>query len=106
LLGETEDPHAAQELELAHQVFGDLQQGKIDRSQLTADADAFFTPQVLADAQQSLQPLGPPESIRPLSVELRGGMTYRHFEIRVKGKSLHLSTFTTPDGKLAQYLIQ
>jgi hypothetical protein len=39
-------------------------------------------------------------------VELRGGMTYRHFQIRFKDKPLHLSTFTTVDGKLAQYLIQ
>jgi hypothetical protein len=83
-----------------------LQQGKIDRSMLTSDADAYFTPQVLSDAEQSLKPLGAPENFRQRSVELRGGMTYRHFEIRFKGKALHLSTFTTPDGKLAQYLIQ
>ncbi len=106
LLAEVQDPHAAQELEQARRVFGDLQQGKIDRSLLTSDADAYFTPQVVSDAQASLKPLGAPETFRQLSVELRGGMTYRHFEIRFKGKALHLSTFTTPDGKLAQYLIQ
>jgi hypothetical protein len=34
-------------------------------------------------------------------------MIYRHFRIGfASGKSLHLSTFATPDGKLAQYLIQ
>jgi CubicO group peptidase (beta-lactamase class C family) len=106
LLAEVQDPHAAEELEQARQIFSDLQQGKIDRSLLTSDADAFFTPQVLSDAEASLKPLGAPDNFRQLSVELRGGMTYRHFEIRFKGKSLHLSTFTTPDGKLAQYLIQ
>jgi CubicO group peptidase (beta-lactamase class C family) len=106
LLAEVQDPHAAQELEQARRVFGDLQQGKIDRSMLTSDADAYFTPQVLSDSEQSLKPLGAPENFRQRSVELRGGMTYRHFEIRFKGKVLHLSTFTTPDGKLAQYLVQ
>jgi hypothetical protein len=33
-------------------------------------------------------------------------MTYRHFEVKFKDKSLHLSTLTMPDGKLEQYLIQ
>jgi len=101
------DPNAAKELDLARRVFSDLQQGKIDRSLLTSDADAFFTPQVLADAETSLKPLGAPQSFHQTSVELRGGMTYRHFEISYKGKlSMHLSTFTTPEGKLDQYLIQ
>jgi D-alanyl-D-alanine carboxypeptidase len=106
LLAEVQDPQAAQELEQARQIFSDLQQGRIDRSLLTSDADAYFTPQVLSDAGASLKPLGAPQNFRQLSVELRGGMIYRHFEIRCKEKALHLSTFTTPDGKLAQYLIQ
>jgi len=106
LLAEAEDPQAAQALEQARRIFGELQEGRIDRSLLTSDANAYFTPQVLSDAEQSLKPLGAPESFRQISVELRGGMTYRHFEIRSKGKPLHLSTFTAADGKLAQYLIQ
>jgi len=44
--------------------------------------------------------------LKQTSVELRGGMTYRHFEIKFKDKSLHLSTLTVPGGKLEQYLIQ
>jgi hypothetical protein len=101
------DPNAAKELDLARRVFSDLQQGKVDRALLTSDADAFFTPQVLADAETSLKPLGSPQSFHQTSVELRGGMTYRHFEITYKGKPpMHLSIFTTPEGKLDQYLIQ
>jgi CubicO group peptidase (beta-lactamase class C family) len=106
LLAEVQDPQAEQELEQARRIFSDLQQGKIDRRLLTSDADSYFTPQVLSDAEASLKPLGAPLNFRQLSVELRGGMTYRHFEIRFKEKALHLSTFTTRDGKLAQYLIQ
>lgn len=101
------DPNASSELDRARRIFAGLQQGKIDRSLLTANADAFFTPQVLADAEASLKPLGVPESFSQTSVELRGGMTYRHFQITCKGKlPLHLSTFTTPEGKFDQYLIQ
>ena len=101
LLAEEQDPQ-----EQARRIFISLQEGKIDRSLLNPDADAYFTPQVLSDAAASLGPLGVPESFKQTSVELRGGMAYRHFQIGFKGKSLHLSTFTTVDGKLAQYLIQ
>ena len=106
LVGEAEDPQAAGELERARKTFGDLLDGKVDRALLNSDASAYFTAQVLQDAADSLKPLGAPESFRQTSVELRGGMTYRHFEIGFKGRSLRLSTFTTVDGKLAQYLIQ
>ena len=106
LLAETEDPQAAQQLAQARRVFAELQEGRIDRALLTSDADSYFTPQVLSDAAQSLGPLGGPETFRQTSTGLRGGMTYRNFQIGFKGRSLRLSTFTAADGKLAQYLIQ
>lgn len=106
LLAEAEDPQAARQLDEARRIFAELQEGRIDRTLLSSDADAYFTPQVLEDAAASLKPLGTPETFKQTHVELRGGMTYRHFEIGFKGQSLHLSTFTTPEGKLAQYLIQ
>jgi D-alanyl-D-alanine carboxypeptidase len=62
LLVEKQDPEAHQQLEQARHLFADLQDGKIDRSVLTSDADAYFTPQVLADASSSLKSLGVPES--------------------------------------------
>jgi len=106
LLAEAEDPNAARALEQARRIFDALAEGKIDRSLLTPDANAFFTEQVLGDASASLKAQGPLVSLKQTSVELRGGMTYRHFEVKFKDKSLHLSTLTMPDGKLEQYLIQ
>ncbi|MGO4881893.1 MAG: serine hydrolase domain-containing protein [Bryobacteraceae bacterium] len=106
LVGETDDPLAAAALAQARSIFTGLQQGKIDRAALNPDADAYFTAQVLQDAAASLGPLGDPQSFTRTSVEQRGGMTYRHFLIRFKSRALHLSTFTTPEEKLAQYLIQ
>jgi CubicO group peptidase (beta-lactamase class C family) len=106
LLAEAEDPQAAQRLEQARRIFASLQEGRIDRSLLTSDADAYFTPQVLTDAAASLGPLGSPESFKQVSAGLRGGMQSRSFLVEFKGKSLHLSTFAAADGKLAQYLIQ
>jgi CubicO group peptidase (beta-lactamase class C family) len=106
LLAEAEDPNAARALEQARRIFDALAEGKIGRSLLTPDANAFFTEQVLGDAAASLKAQGPLVSLKQTSVELRGGMTYRHFEVKFKDKSLHLSTLTMPDGKLEQYLIQ
>jgi len=106
LLAEAEDPDAARALQQARRIFDGLLAGKIDRTLLTADADAFFTEQVLGDAAASLKAQGPLVALQQTSVELRGGMTYRHFEVKFKETSLHLSTLTMPDGKLEQYLIQ
>ena len=107
LIAEKQDPQAAQQLEQARRLFSDLQEGKIDRSVLTSDADAYFTPQVLADAAASLKPLGAPQSFEQTTSGLRGGMTYRRFRVQfASGKSVVVSTFSADDGKFAQYLIE
>ncbi len=106
LLAEADDPDAAPALQQARHIFEGLLEGKIDRSLLTANCDAFFTPQVLEDAAASLKAQGPLVSLKQTSVELRGGMTYRHFQLKFRERTLHLSTLTMPDGKLEQYLIQ
>lgn len=106
LLTAAEDPQADRALQQARRIFDGLLEGKIDRSLLTSNADAYFTRQVLADASASLKALGPLESLKQTSVTLRGGMTYRHFDVKFKDKSLRLRTLTVPGGKLEQYLIQ
>jgi CubicO group peptidase (beta-lactamase class C family) len=105
LLTEAEDPLAEQALKQARQIFDGLLEGQIDRRLLTSNADAYFTPLVLEDASSSLKSLGPLASLNQTSVEQRGGMTYRHFQVQFKDKSLHLDTLTVPGGKLEQYLI-
>jgi len=107
LLEGKEDPAAPEALAKVKQFFSELQEGKIDRALLTSDADSYFTPQLVSDAAASLKPLGSPTEFVQVNFQLRGGMSYRHFRIRfASGPSLNLSTFFTPDGKLAQYLIQ
>jgi len=105
LVAPPEDPRAAQALELARKVFRELQQGNLDRSSLTSDLDSYFTARALADFESSLKILGEPTVFRQTSARERGGMTARGFQIRAGGKALVLSTFFTPDGKLAQYLV-
>ena len=86
-------------------IYRDLQQGHIDRSLLAPNLSDYFTPQALADYQSSLAPLGEPLSLRQTHESLRGGMTFRAFSIVYPGKTLRLTTYTYPDGKLEQYLI-
>jgi len=59
----------------------------------------------VADFRDSLGPLGEPLSFHQTSESLRGGMTFRGFDIVYPGKRLRLTTYTYPDGKLEQYLI-
>jgi CubicO group peptidase (beta-lactamase class C family) len=86
-------------------IYHDLQQGRIDRSLLAPNLSDYFTAEALADFKASLAPLGEPLSLRQTATELRGGMTFRGFEIVYPGKRLRLTTYTYPDGKLEQYLI-
>ena len=86
-------------------IYHDLQQGRIDRTLLAPNLSDYFTTEALADFQSSLAPLGEPLTFRQTHEELRGGMTFRAFEIAYPGKRLTLTTYTYPDGKLEQYLI-
>ncbi len=87
-------------------IYHDLQQGKIDRSLLAPNLNDYFSAQTVEDFQSSLAPLGEPLTFRQTSEGLRGGMTERTFQIVYPGKRLRLSTYTYPDGKLEQYLIE
>jgi CubicO group peptidase (beta-lactamase class C family) len=87
-------------------IFHGLQQGRIDRTQLAPNLSDYFTAEAVADFQSSLAPLGEPLNFRQTSTDLRGGMTFRGFDISYPGKRLRLTTYTYPDGTLEQYLIE
>lgn len=60
----------------------------------------------LDDHKTSLGPLGAVQSVRQLSSSLRGGMTFRTFDVSFSnGTRLRLTTYTTKDGKVEQFLI-
>jgi CubicO group peptidase (beta-lactamase class C family) len=90
----------------ARAIFHDLQQGRIDRAQLAPNLNDYFTAEAVADFRDSLAPLGEPLIFRQSRSELRGGMTFRSFQIVYPNKRLTLTTYTYPDGKLEQYLIE
>jgi D-alanyl-D-alanine carboxypeptidase len=89
----------------ARSIFEGLQHGTIDRSLFSENANAYFSPQAIADFASSLGPLGPPVEVTQTGQSLRGGMVFRAFRIRCDQKSVALSTFTLVDGRLEQYQI-
>jgi D-alanyl-D-alanine carboxypeptidase len=86
-------------------IFRGLQEGKLDRSQLTAFCDAYFTQEAMEDFASSLKPLGTPTSFRQVSEGKRGGMTFRAFNVGFPGRQVRVTVYEMPDGKLEQYLV-
>jgi CubicO group peptidase (beta-lactamase class C family) len=98
-------PGDAGKLQQARAIFSAFQHGKIDRSLFTDNANAYFTPQAVEDFASSLAPLGDPQEFVQTGANSRGGMMQRHFKATFAGRTLSISTFEMPDGKLEQYLV-
>lgn len=98
---------AAQAEQLARTTLTALQHGSIDRTRFTPNANFYFDSTALADYRTSLGRLGAIRSVHQGSVALRGGMTYRGFTVAfANGTTVELSTYTVPDGKYEQLLVE
>lgn len=91
---------------LARRIYDDLARGRLDRSQFTANGQAYFTPEVVADYAASLGPLGEPSQFAATGESRRGGLIIRYYRILAGNSVMSLTTMTAPDGKLEQYLIE
>ena len=90
----------------AEEILGGLQERKIDRAQFTANGNFYFDQIALDDYASSLKPLGAVASVTQTDTSLRGGMTFRSFTVVfANGAKLRLTTYTTPSGKLEQFLV-
>jgi D-alanyl-D-alanine carboxypeptidase len=105
LLLKTATPQDPKAEETMRKVYDGLQQGKIDRSLFTDNANAYFSEQALKDYAGSLGPLGAPEAFNATRTSLRGGMTARIYEVKYPKKNLTIIIYQMPDGKIEQYLI-
>ena len=105
LLLATDDPATPQKLDQARKIFAGLQQGTIDRSLFTDNANSYFSEQALKDCAGGLAPLGTPQEFSQVFQSLRGGMTLRVYRVKFAPKSLRVWTYEMPDGKLEQYQI-
>jgi D-alanyl-D-alanine carboxypeptidase len=105
LFAATADPGAGPALEHAKKLFTGLQNGGLDRTLIDSDLSSYFTAQAVADFASSLKPLGPPESLTAGPHEDRGGYTVREFSVKTATERLHISTYMTPEGKFAQFIV-
>jgi CubicO group peptidase (beta-lactamase class C family) len=84
----------------------DLQKGQLDRNILASNLNDYFSAETVGDFRDSLGPLGEPLTFRKVAESLRGGMTFRAYRIVYPTRRLTLTTYTYPDGKLEQYLVE
>ena len=89
----------------AKAILAGLQAAKIDRALFTADASFYFSEGTLSDFANSLAPLGPIVSVTQTGEALRGGMTYRLYQVKFATRTLSLNTYTRADGRIEQFLV-
>ena len=100
------DPATKRATERARQIFMGLEQGKLDRSQFTDNANFYFSEVALHDLQSSLAGCGEPKEFASQGPRgERGGMFVRSWRVACGGQKLRVWTFELPDGKLEQYQI-
>jgi CubicO group peptidase (beta-lactamase class C family) len=91
---------------VARELFDQLQAGHIDRSRFTANANAYFTDQAVADFASSLGPLGRPDSFQLGGKRLRGGMTAEVYSLSfANGVRARIVLRAMPDGKVEQFMV-
>jgi len=90
---------------LARQIFDELRAGRIDRTLFTDNCNAYFSEQALKDYATSLSALGAVTGFTAGPTSLRGGMIHRSFSVRFASRSVTISIFEMPDGKIEQFLV-
>src|ERR1700678_2745196 len=96
---------AGKQEEQSREIFGALQQGKINRTLFTDNCNRYFTEQALKDFAGSLGPLGSPTEFTQTYKQDRGGMTFRLFEVHFPQKTVEVWERIMPDGKIEQYQV-
>ncbi len=105
LLLSTNDAATPQKLAQARKIFAGLQQGTIDHSLLTDNANFYFNAQALQDFAASLGPLGTPEDFVQIRQTLRGGMIMRMYRVKFPKQTLQVWTYELPNGQLEQFQV-
>jgi CubicO group peptidase (beta-lactamase class C family) len=105
LLLSTNDAATPQKLAQARKIFAGLQQGTIDRSLFTDNANFYFNSQALQDFAASLGPLGTPEEFTQIRQSLRGGMIMRMYRVKFSKQTLQAWTYELPNGQLEQFQV-
>jgi D-alanyl-D-alanine carboxypeptidase len=86
--------------------FKALQRGAIAPSELTTNAQSYFTPEALRDAPAGLAKLGAVRTFRRTSEGRRGGLIHRRYIILCAHGTVSASVFTTPEGQFEQFNVE
>ena len=86
-------------------VFAQLQSGRVDRSRLGDDFNAFLTDAKVQGASARLGPLGAPTSVVVDEMSERGGMEVATVSFSFAGAKLQATMFRSVDGKVQEFLI-
>jgi hypothetical protein len=85
--------------------LSDLAIGKLDRSQLNPDFNAFMTPQRVALSAKSLARFGPPKRARVTYSRMRGGLIANVLDVEYKDRTLRAILYREPSGHIAELLV-
>jgi CubicO group peptidase (beta-lactamase class C family) len=96
--------HGLPALDAAKKFLSEMEQGRVDRSTVSADFDAYLTPDKVAQAQRALNGLGSISKIRVAGLRERGGMEVATVLFSVGTTPARALMYRTPDGKIAEFL--
>jgi D-alanyl-D-alanine carboxypeptidase len=88
-------------------ILAGFAQGQIDRAKFTANCNAYFSADALADFKATLATLGAVKSVYRTQTSLRGGMKFADYRVVfANGTTLLVNASMWPDGKIEQLLIR
>ena len=94
-----------QDLALAHTLVDQLTHGALDRSQLGADANHYFSPTALADYRESLARLGEPIAFERIQNAEIAGQNVSIYRIMWANDWAAAILRRAPDGQVASFVI-
>ncbi|MDE1150394.1 MAG: serine hydrolase [Azospirillaceae bacterium] len=90
----------------ARALFRDIQAGRLDRAQASADFNAYFDAKRARTFAQTLGPLGEPDSFDLRSQDEADGLTTRTYEVQVSGRKLRVVLQVLADGRVESFDVQ
>jgi D-alanyl-D-alanine carboxypeptidase len=90
---------------VAKQLFDALQRGKIDRTLLSSDFNAYLTPEKLDSASSAFKKLGEVKSVELVVTRERGGMAHNTLDFKFEKADYLCDLYRTPDGIVQEFLM-
>jgi D-alanyl-D-alanine carboxypeptidase len=106
MLGVGPSGASAAEISQVRGILEGLQQGHIDRSLFTSNANSYFDDEALGDYRDSLSAIGKLLSVTRTNEQGRGGMIHRSYRAVFEKKTVLLNVYVTDDGKYEQFLAE